>query len=297
MLAPAAGRILKVPVSEARVVLPGETIATLAEDQYILRLQLPERHARFMRAGDEVRSARAASQDTGERREGKVRRSSIRRSRAAASSPTSRSRASAIISSASARASMSAPGTRKAIVIPRAYVYRRAGVNYVKLADGDEVVVQTGEPHGARRRRNPLRPQGRRQAGRAMKLGLSGLSTRAFINSPLTPLLLLAALVAGALALASLPREEEPQISVPMVDIMVTANGYKADEAVELVTRPLEDIVKGINGVEHVYSQTRGRPRRRHRALSRRHGSRTPRSCACTRRSAPHIDRMPEGHP
>ena len=89
-----------------------------------------------------------------------------------------------------------------------------------------------------------------------MKLGLSGLLTRTFINSPLTPLLLLAAIVAGALALASLPREEEPQISVPMVDIIVQANGYKADQAVELVTRPLEDIIKGINGVEHVYSQT-----------------------------------------
>jgi multidrug efflux pump subunit AcrB len=89
-----------------------------------------------------------------------------------------------------------------------------------------------------------------------MKLGLSGLLTRAFINSPLTPLLLLAAIVAGALAVVSLPREEEPQISVPMVDIVVQANGYKADQAVELVTRPLEDIIKGIDGVEHVYSQT-----------------------------------------
>ena len=89
-----------------------------------------------------------------------------------------------------------------------------------------------------------------------MKLGLSGILTRTFINSPLTPLLLIAALLAGALAAVSLPREEEPQISVPMVDIIVAANGYKADEAVELVTRPLEDIVKGINGVEHVYSQT-----------------------------------------
>ncbi|MGA2793340.1 MAG: efflux RND transporter permease subunit, partial [Roseiarcus sp.] len=89
-----------------------------------------------------------------------------------------------------------------------------------------------------------------------MNLGVSGVLTRAFINSPLTPLLLIAALVAGAIALVALPREEEPQISVPMVDIMVAANGYKADEAVELVTRPLEDIIKGINGVEHVYSQT-----------------------------------------
>ena len=89
-----------------------------------------------------------------------------------------------------------------------------------------------------------------------MKLGIAGHLTRTFINSPLTPLLLLAALVAGAIALASLPREEEPQISVPMVDIIVPADGYKADQAVELVTRPLEDIVKGIDGVEHVYSQT-----------------------------------------
>jgi multidrug efflux pump subunit AcrB len=89
-----------------------------------------------------------------------------------------------------------------------------------------------------------------------MKLGLSGNLTRTFIQSPLTPLLLIAALIAGAIAAVSLPREEEPQISVPLVDIMVSANGYKADEAVQLVTRPLEDIVKGVNGVEHVYSQT-----------------------------------------
>ena len=89
-----------------------------------------------------------------------------------------------------------------------------------------------------------------------MKLGLSGILTRAFINSPLTPLLLLAALVAGMVALIALPREEEPQISVPMVDITVQANGLRAPDAVELVTKPLEAIVKAIAGVEHVYSQT-----------------------------------------
>ncbi|MDR3372471.1 MAG: efflux RND transporter permease subunit [Ancalomicrobiaceae bacterium] len=87
-------------------------------------------------------------------------------------------------------------------------------------------------------------------------LGLSGLLTRGFIASPLTPLLLIAALMVGALALFALPREEEPQISVPMVDIIVQANGYKADDAIELITRPLEDIVKGLDGVEHVYSTT-----------------------------------------
>ena len=89
-----------------------------------------------------------------------------------------------------------------------------------------------------------------------MKLGFSGSLTRSFITSPLTPLLLIASLLVGALALVGLPREEEPQISVPMVDIVIAANGYKAADAVELITRPLEDIVKGIDGVEHVYSNT-----------------------------------------
>ena len=89
-----------------------------------------------------------------------------------------------------------------------------------------------------------------------MKLGLSGRLTRLFINSPLTPLLLLAAVAVGTIALLSVAREEEPQISVPMVDILVTANGYKANDAIELITKPLEDIIKGINGVEHVYSNT-----------------------------------------
>jgi len=89
-----------------------------------------------------------------------------------------------------------------------------------------------------------------------MKLGISGHLTRTFLRSPLTPLLLLSALAVGLIALIQLPREEEPQISVPMVDIMVSADGLKAVDAVELVTKPLENIVKGIDGVEHVYSQT-----------------------------------------
>ncbi|MBI1171045.1 AcrB/AcrD/AcrF family protein [bacterium] len=88
-------------------------------------------------------------------------------------------------------------------------------------------------------------------------LGIAGRLTRAFINSALTPLFILAALAAGLVALGALPREEEPQISVPLVDIHVQAQGLKAEDAVKLVTEPLEVIVKGINGVEHVYSSTR----------------------------------------
>ena len=89
-----------------------------------------------------------------------------------------------------------------------------------------------------------------------MTLGLSGRLTQATIRSPLTPLFLLAAIAVGLIALLVIPREEEPQISVPMVDIHVNADGLKAPDAVELVTKPLETIVKAIDGVEHVYSQS-----------------------------------------
>ena len=88
-------------------------------------------------------------------------------------------------------------------------------------------------------------------------LGIAGGLTRAFIASALTPLFILAALAAGLVALGALPREEEPQISVPLVDIHVQAQGLKAQDAVKLVTEPLEVLVKSINGVEHVYSSTR----------------------------------------
>ncbi len=89
-----------------------------------------------------------------------------------------------------------------------------------------------------------------------MKLGLSGYLTRASIRAPLTPLFLFAALALGLLALLTISREEEPQISVPMVDILVAADGLLAADAVELVTKPLEAIVTGIDGVEHIYSQS-----------------------------------------
>ena len=88
-------------------------------------------------------------------------------------------------------------------------------------------------------------------------LGIAGGLTSAFIRSALTPLFILAAVAAGLVALISLPREEEPQISVPLVDIHVQAPGLRAEDGVKLVTEPLEVLVKGINDVEHVYSQTR----------------------------------------
>jgi len=88
-----------------------------------------------------------------------------------------------------------------------------------------------------------------------MNLGISGRLTRATIASPLTPLFLLAAIIVGLIATITIPREEEPQIRVPMVDIRVAAPGLAAPDAVELVAKPLETIVKSVDHVEHVYTQ------------------------------------------
>ena len=89
-----------------------------------------------------------------------------------------------------------------------------------------------------------------------MKLGISGRLTQATLRSPLTPLFLLAALASGLIALLTIPREEDPQIHVPMVDVLVSANGLRAADAAELVTKPLETLLTAIPGVEHIYSQT-----------------------------------------
>ena len=129
-----------------------------------------------------------------------------------------------------------------------------------------------------------------------MKLGLSGRLTPATIRSPLTPLLLLAALAMGLVALIVIPREEEPQISVPMVDIVVQADGLKGPDAVELVTKPLEAIVKGINGVEHVYSQTSDD----HVLVTARFKVGTPADAAILRineKIHANLDRLPVGIP
>ena len=147
VLAPAAGRVLSVPVSVGRVVMPGETIATLAQDKYILRLQLPERHAKFLRAGDRVAvGARGLVDDAAATREGRVRivYPEIQGGRVVADVEVSD--LGDYFVGERTRVYVDA-GKRKAVVIPAAYVYRRAAVNYVRLADGDEVVVQPGEVH------------------------------------------------------------------------------------------------------------------------------------------------------
>ncbi len=145
VLAPGAGRVLTIPASIGRVVLPGETIATVAENRYILRLQLPERHARFMRAGDRVQIGGRGLNDQGEaRRNGRVRivYPEIQGGRVIADVEVTGlgdyfvgERTRVYVNT----------GKRDTILVPKDAVYRRAGVDFVRLKDGSEVVVQLGE--------------------------------------------------------------------------------------------------------------------------------------------------------
>ncbi len=85
-------------------------------------------------------------------------------------------------------------------------------------------------------------------------MGISGRMAQAFLRSRLTPLISLASLAVGALAILSTPREEEPQISVPMIDVIAALPGAGPIEVENLLTRPIEKLMWEIPGVEYVYS-------------------------------------------
>lgn len=89
------------------------------------------------------------------------------------------------------------------------------------------------------------------------RLGLAGRIAHAFINSKLTPLIVVASVLLGAFAIFMLPREEEPQIKVPMIDVMVAMPGFSAKEVEERATRPMEKLLWEVSGVEYLYSTSR----------------------------------------
>jgi multidrug efflux pump subunit AcrB len=90
-----------------------------------------------------------------------------------------------------------------------------------------------------------------------VRFGLAGRIAHAFLDSKLTPLLIAASLGLGALALLATPREEEPQIRVPMVDVAIAWPGAEPAEVETRLVEPLERAMWGISGVEHVYAAAR----------------------------------------
>ncbi|HXP61860.1 MAG TPA: efflux RND transporter permease subunit [Dongiaceae bacterium] len=88
-------------------------------------------------------------------------------------------------------------------------------------------------------------------------MGLAGRIARVFIDSKLTPLVVITSILLGAAAIVLLPREEEPQIKVPMIDVLVSMPGFSAKEVEERATRPMEKLLWEIPGVEYIYSTSR----------------------------------------
>jgi multidrug efflux pump subunit AcrA (membrane-fusion protein) len=155
-LAPLSGRVVRVPLRSGSVVLPGEAVAMIAEQDFVLRLRVPERHARFLKAGDPVRLDR---QDLGEENSQfgtiKLVYPQIEDGRVVADATVTGlgdyfvgQRIRVWVSS----------GARTAIVIPASYVITRFGVDYVRIRRNGVVIdvpVQRGRdlprpdmPHG-----------------------------------------------------------------------------------------------------------------------------------------------------
>jgi multidrug efflux pump subunit AcrB len=85
-------------------------------------------------------------------------------------------------------------------------------------------------------------------------LGLAGRIAHGFIDSKLTPLVIVAGLLIGAFSILKSPREEEPQIVVPMLDVFVQMPGASAEEVEQRVSVPTEKLLREVPGVEYVYS-------------------------------------------
>ncbi len=146
VLAPARGRILRVPVTEGSVVLAGESIATIAANDYLLRLEVPERHARFMQKGDKLKiGSRGLSAASGSAVEGRIVQiyPEIQSGRVIADAEVPDlgsyfvgERTLAWISA----------GRRKTVALPQNLVFKRYGLDYVRLAgeggSTSDVVVQ-----------------------------------------------------------------------------------------------------------------------------------------------------------
>lgn len=138
--APAAGRVTKVHLTKGTVVLAGETVATIAAKGYVLRMYLPERHARFIKNGDPV----LVGERDGGMKKGYIRQvyPELRKGRVVADVEVGGlgnffigERVPVYV----------ATGERRTFVVPEAYLFRRFGLIFVKLRDDDEVVVQPGQ--------------------------------------------------------------------------------------------------------------------------------------------------------
>lgn len=150
IVAPAKGRVLKVMATAGTVVQPGEVIADIATDTYVLRLSIPERHARFIKEGQTIRiGSRGLATESEKMRQGVVRLVYPEITGGRVTADVEVSDLGDYFVGERTRVWIST-GRRDTIVIPPSYIINRFGLTYVQLKSGAEVVVQTGQhlPNG-----------------------------------------------------------------------------------------------------------------------------------------------------
>lgn len=153
VLAPAEGRVLKVPVTEGSVVMAGESIATIAANTFLLRLELPERQARYIKGGDVVRIAgRSLGPADAPLTDGKITQVYPELQNGRVIADAEAAGLDTFFIGERVLVWISA-GERDAILVPRTYLINRYGVDFVRVAGPDgtatDVVVQTGRSSSA----------------------------------------------------------------------------------------------------------------------------------------------------
>jgi len=146
VLAPASGRVLSVMTTNGSVILPGETVATIAKEQYILRLRLPERHARFLQVGERVQvGARGMMVAANSLTDATVQQvyPELENGRVIADVKVSGLGTYFVGERTPVHI---ATGPRQVIAAPRQFFYQRYGIAFGKLKDGGEVTVRLGLP-------------------------------------------------------------------------------------------------------------------------------------------------------
>ena len=146
VVAPGDGRVLRVAATEGSVILPGEPVAIIAAEQYVLRIELPERHARFIREGDDVlvgaRGLAANAED--DLRTGRITQVYPEMSGGRVVADAEVAGLGDFFVGERTRVYVST-GRRQAIVVPRNFLRQRYGVTYAIVKDEGEVMVQPGQ--------------------------------------------------------------------------------------------------------------------------------------------------------
>lgn len=145
VVAPGDGRVLRVAATEGSVILPGEAVAIIAAERYVLRIELPERHARFIREGDEVLvGARGMAADAEEGlRKGRITQVYPEMSNGRVVADAEVDGLGDYFVGERTRVYV-ATGRRQAIIVPRDFLRQRYGVTYAVVKGEGEVMVQPG---------------------------------------------------------------------------------------------------------------------------------------------------------